>query len=200
MVFVREDKFKLSEKGLALATESLKIRSELLPPDSLLIADSKCSCSGFLRTIGSYTLRRDEHYQKAEVYLLSALKTYEKEEDKRASANAMRSIGLVYNGWMQNVDKCLMYLNRAQELLKDLKQTEWEKVHILQSVAYVYWNKWVISLEKKDLEESLEWHEKELEYRMILMGAEHPITKRAKEDIRIILDRLLTRYGVGIEE
>lgn len=54
---------------------------------------------------------------------------------------------------------------------------------------------WVLSLDRSDLEKSLEWHQNELQLRIELMGEEHPITLRAKEDIRIIKDRLVTRYG-----
>lgn len=40
------------------------------------------------------------------------------------------------------------------------------------------------------LEKSLEWHQKELEIRGKVMGLTHPITKRTREDVYIILDRL----------
>jgi len=205
-VYVRDEKIKICKRGMEYIAQSIQVYEKYLAATTvrrhmqadegneliLRIGDCLCMLAGYLGTTSTHLAfaHRLEAEQNALKFLEKATAVYLKMGDERGLAEAYRiSAGIFADTQHQDKDKAIDYLQRSLGLVdKIFGRESIQAADIMQKFGYMYWNWDRESVE--GLEKSLEWHQKELETRSKVMGPTHPITKRAREDVYIILDRL----------
>jgi len=205
-VYVRDEKIQICRRGMEYIGKSLAIYEKHLPGISRLghqqgnelmlrIGDCLCMLAGYLCTTSTHlTLAQKNEAQTNALFFLSRATTiYEKYNNEMGLAESYRIYAGIFSGThYTDKEKAINYLEKSLILVDKLFGSESSQAaDIMQKFAYMNWNWDRESVE--GLEKSLEWHRKELEVRIKVMGRMHPITKRAREDVFIILERL-SRY------
>lgn len=207
-VYVRDEKIKICRRGMDYIAEAVRVyekylaetvvrRRRRMPAEEsnellLRIGDCLCMLAGYLCTTSTHLTfaHKLEAEQSALRFLEKAMAVYVKMGDERGLAEAYRiSAGIFADTHHQDKAKAIDYLQRSLALVdKIFGRESVQAADIMQKFGYMYWNWDRESV--PGLEKSLEWHQKELEIRGKVMGLTHPITKRTREDVYIILDRL----------
>jgi len=200
-VYVQAEKLELCWNGMEYIRRSLRLYEAHLEKSRsteenksirLRIGEALCLLAGYMCTTSSrVSIDEKVDIERRSLKLLErAFAIFERFGFLKGLADAYRiSAGIYADATHLNKEKAMDYLHRSLMIVEMIYGRESiQTADVMQKFGYLYWN-WQRD-STKGLEKSLEWHQKELETRCKVMGSTHPITKRTRDDVFIILEKL----------